>query len=155
MEILFGDIFTIQCFCQNFGKICLKANGDTFCPMCGLRSRKGRSETWRKEAGLYFLEVVTSNRSGRFKILGMIGDSSSLCFCLKCWPLIRNSLNSVIGPCCNDFDKGERVFSFKATNLQHVSLKIEKRCQNLWWCSICRKLSAYFKMRSIQGLSKI
>ena len=32
---------------------------------------------------------------------------------------------------CNNFEKRERVFSVKATNLQHVRLEMEKRKQNL------------------------
>ena len=32
---------------------------------------------------------------------------------------------------CNDFENSERVLSFKATNLRHVRLQMEKRWQNL------------------------
>ena len=41
------------------------------------------------------------------------------------------------------------VFFFKAANLQHVRLEMEKSWQNLWCCSIYISLSIHFKVRSI------
>ena len=100
-----------------FSKIYLKAirNG----------SREGWGEAWRKRGGLNFL-------MGRIRAL----PSSSLS--CKSWSPIKSTLSAVLGLITIIILKRvrERVFSFKATNLQHVRLEMEKRKQNLWWCSI-------------------
>ena len=41
------------------------------------------------------------------------------------------------------------LFSFKTINLQHAKLKIEKRWQILWWCSIHWRLFIHFKARTV------
>ena len=51
--------------------------------------------------------------------------------------------------CCNDFEKSEPVFSFKAIKLLHIWLKMKKRWQIIWWCSIYSRLFIHFKVRNI------
>ena len=46
-------------------------------------------------------------------------------------PPIKSTLRSVLGLITIIILKRVRVFSFKATNLQHVRLEMEKRKQNL------------------------
>ena len=46
-------------------------------------------------------------------------------------PRINDTMGSVLGLITVIILKRERVFSFKATDLQHVSLEIEKSWQNL------------------------
>ena len=69
---------------------------------------------------------VTSNRRVRFKILGM--SESPILISHK-----KHPEECAWSESCNNFEKSEResIFSFKATNLQHVRLEMEKGWQNL------------------------
>ena len=60
---------------------------------------------------------------------GMSRDSPPLAANLD--PRINDTMGSVLGLITVIILKRERVFSFKARDLQHVSLKIENSWQNL------------------------
>ena len=70
-----------------------------------------------------FWWTVTSNKRVRFKILGMSGEGPIL-ISRKIHPE-----ECAWSDNCNNFEKSvrESLFSFTATNLQHVSLEMEKR----------------------------
>ena len=70
---------------------------------------------------------VTLKRRVKFKILGLSGENPILI------PHKKYPEECAWSEFCNNFEKSqrERIFSFKATNIQHVRLKMEKRWQNL------------------------
>ena len=104
---------------KTFGKICLKTITDTFFQyvVCNQR-RDGLRHEGKGEDFIFWCGMI-SNRRVRFKTLGM-SESPILI-------LHRRYLNNVI------ILKRvrESIFSFKAPNLQHVRLEIEKGWQNL------------------------
>ena len=107
------------------GKICLK----TFRDFLNMWSTiKGDRVRHRGKGG-------NCNRRERFKVLDMRGLPS---FSL----LVRNPDPSLclIYSLQSCWKKCERVFSFKATNLEPVELKTEKVWQNIWWCLNYRAL---------------
>ena len=90
---------------KTFGKISLTAIRDTYCPICGLQSRKGRGETGRQGGGSNFLMGVKS-------ILGMKGETSVSPLMGNLDPHIRNTLGSLLGLfTVNDFEKSQREYS--------------------------------------------
>ena len=90
---------------KTFGKISLTAIRDTYCPICGLQSRKGRGETGRQGGGSNFLMGVKS-------ILGMKGETSVSPLMGNLDPHIRNTLGSLLGLfTVNDFEKSQRQYS--------------------------------------------
>ena len=84
------------------GKISLTAIRDTYCPICGLQSRKGQGETGSQWGGRNFLMGVKS-------ILGMKGETSVSPLMDNLDPHIRNTLGSLLGLfTVNDFEKSQR-----------------------------------------------
>ena len=132
-----------------FGKICLKAVKILFSSMW---SAMKRGMGWgMKERGWtqFFGGEWRSTEGWDSKSRTWMGRVLS-------WSSIKNILRSVLGLDTVIILKRlkESIFSFEATYLQHVRLQLEKRRQNLWWCSIYVRLSIHFKIRSIQGLSE-
>ena len=109
-----------------FGKICLKAFRNTFFPNMWSVIRGGKK-------GLTFWWKVISNRRGKFKLLGLQGElppSPSPLVRHPNFP-IRKILRRVLGLLTMFLENVSVRISFKATNLQHVRLKIEKKRQIL------------------------
>ena len=117
----------------------------TFFPICGLWSREGQGDLIFGQGDIQL--------KGKVKTFGFAGRPPQ-------WdphpPLaghtnlpISKTLRRVLGLLTVEILKRVRVFSFKATNLQHVSLKMRKSWQILWWHSIYWRLSIPFKVRSI------
>ena len=122
-----------------FGK---KAIRDTFFQYVVFnQGRNGKGET------SIFWWGVTSNRRVWFKILGMSRKSPVLI------PHKKYLEECAWSEYCNNFETSvwNSIFYFKATNIQHKRLEIEmeKRWQNLWWCSIYERLSIHFIIKSI------
>ena len=100
-----------------FGKICLNAIGDTFLQY--VVCKRGR-------------DGVRHKGKGQHSIFWWRGSESS-----PVPPLVGNPdpryEECAWSDYCNNFEKSirEKVFSFKATNLQHARLEMKKRWQNL------------------------
>ena len=107
---------------KTFGKIWLKTIRDTFFQHVVCNQRRDGVRHERKREDSIFWLGVRSNRRLRFKILGMIEN-----------PILtshkKHSEECAWSKHCNKFEKSEKegIFSFKATNLQHVRLEMEKR----------------------------
>ena len=129
-----------------FGKICLKVIRDTFF-----------SNMWSAISGVTGrLKVLVEGdiqQKGKLQTYGLAGRPPHTQFP----PVvghpdlpIRKTLRRVLVCLLQwSWKERERVFTFKATNLQHVRLKMKKRSKILWWHSIYRRLSIHFKVRSI------
>ena len=117
-----------------FGKVCLKTIRDTFFPNMWSVNREGK-----RDPIFWWCDIWQKGKAQTFTLARRPPLPQFP-------PLVRYS-NLPIRK--TDFEKSERVFSFKATNLQHIRLNMKKRWQILWWHSIYWRLSTHFKMRSI------
>ena len=94
------------------------------------------SEALRKGRGLIFLVQSHIQKKSEVQSFGNeweIPPQSLPSFQILI-PHKEQPEESAWSDCCNNFEKNERWFSFKAINLQHLRLKMEKRWQKLWWC---------------------
>ena len=128
---------------KTFDKICLKTIRDTFFQHVVCNQR--RDGVRYKERGRNpFLVGSDIQHNGEVQNFGHEWEAYPD-------PPQKNILRSVLG--LNTVIILEKlrecVFSFKATNLQHVRLEMKKGWQNLWWCSIYVRLFIYLKIRTI------
>ena len=123
-----------------FGKICLRAIRATFFSNMRSLIRGGKGDWgWYPTEG----KVQTFSLSGGFPptvpfliVISLSlykGNSEEWLVCLLSW----------------FWKEWLRLFYFKATNLQHVMLNMNKRWHILWWHSVYWRLSIIFKVRSI------
>ena len=130
-----------------FGKICLKIIKDTFFPnMCSVISRG--------TGGPKVLVGGDIQQKGKLQTYELAGRPSHTNSSLPQWDILISPWRKPWGRCLVYllqwfWKEWVRVFTLKATNLQHVRLKMKKRGKILWWHSIYRRLSTYFKVRSI------
>ena len=108
-----------------FGKICLR-NRDTF--LSNMVCDQGRDGVrpegmWRNQ----FFGGGDIQQKGKVQTFGHKGGTHSLSLCGKSWSAHKEHPEECAWSTnYNDFEMSERVFSFKATNLEHVRLKEEK-----------------------------
>ena len=121
-----------------FGKICPKAIRATFFPLCGLWSGQGRVTEGDIQQKEKFKRLVFQRDSLPQFSPFVWNPDLSIRKILKSGWLTVMILKRVV-----------RIFSFKATNLQHVMLDMKKRWQILWWDSVYWRLPTDFKVRNI------
>ena len=132
---------------KSYGKICLKAIGDTFFLICGLWSGEGQ--------GTYFLGGDNIQQKGKVQTFGLAGrpPPPSLQFSLleghPDLPIKKTLIRAVGLLTVMILERvSESIF------LQHVKLKMKKKHKIFWWCLIYWRLSIHLKVRNIYGPSE-
>ena len=102
-----------------FGEMCLKAR-DTFFQY--VIWNQGRDGVRHEGGGLNFLVGSDIQQKNEVQDFGHEWESPILILHKK-----QHEECAWYEYCNSNFEKSERVFSFEATNLQHVGLEMEKR----------------------------